>query len=70
MVLVVVQSPSHVQLCDPMGCNTSGPSVPHHLPKFAQVDVCCVTDAIQPSLPLMPSSPSSLNLSQHQGLFQ
>ena len=27
-------------------------------------------DAIQPSHPLMPSSPSALNLSQHQGLFQ
>ena len=27
-------------------------------------------DAIQPSHGLMPSSPSALNLSQHQGLFQ
>ena len=29
-----------------------------------------IGDAIQPSHPVMPSSPSSLNLSQHQGLFQ
>ena len=27
----------------------------------------CIGDAIQPSHPLMPSSPSALNLSQHQG---
>ena len=32
--------------------------------------VHCISDAIQPSHPLMPSSPSALNLSQHQGLFQ
>ena len=29
-----------------------------------------VSDAIQPSHPLLPPSPASLNLSQHQGLFQ
>ena len=40
--------------------------VPHHLPEFAQVHVCCIDDAVQPSHPLMPSSPSSLYLSQHQ----
>ena len=39
------------------------------LPKFAQVHVHCIGDAIQPSHPLTPSSPA-LNLSQHQGLFQ
>ena len=50
-----------------------GLSVPHHLPKFAQVHVHCISDAIQPlmpSHPLRPSSPSALNLFQHQGLFQ
>ena len=30
----------------------------------------CISDGIQPSHPLMPSSPSALNLFQHQGLFQ
>ena len=29
-----------------------------------------ISDAIQPSHPLMPFSPSALNLSQDQGLFQ
>ena len=57
-------------LCDPMNYNKPGLPFPHHLPKFAQVHVHCISDAIQPSHPLMPSSPSSLNLSQLQGLFQ
>ena len=48
----------------------SGLLVPHHLPKFAQVHVHCISDVIQPSHPLMPFSPSAFNLSQHQGLFQ
>ena len=53
-----------------MDSNTSGFSVPHHLPKFAQVHVHCISDAIQPSHPQMAFSPSFLNLSQHQTLFQ
>ena len=57
-VYVVVQSPSRVpSLCDPMDCSTPGLPVPHHLPEFAQVHVHCITDAIQPSHPLMPCSP-------------
>ena len=54
-------------LCDPMDCSTPGLPVLHHLPKFAQVCVHCISDAIQPSHSLS-SSPSTLNLSQHQGL--
>ena len=50
-----------------MDCSTPGLPVPHHLPKLAQVHIHCVGDAIQPSHPLMPSSPSALNLSQNQG---
>ena len=42
-----------------MDCSTPGLPVPHHLPKFAQVHVHCITDGIQPSHPLTPSSPSS-----------
>ena len=57
-------------LCDPMDCSTPDHPVPHHLPTFAQVHVHCISDAIQPSHPLMPSSLSAVNLSQHQGLFQ
>ena len=53
-----------------MDCSTPGLSVPHHLLEFAQVHVHCVGDAIQPSHPLTPSSPSAFSLSQHQGLFQ
>ena len=48
----------------------STPGLPHHLPKFAQVRIHCITNANQPSHPLMPSYPSALNLCQHQGLFQ
>ena len=61
---------SCLTLCNPMDCSTPGLSVPHHLPKFAQVHVHCIADAIQPSPPLTPSSPSALSLSQHQELFQ
>ena len=57
-------------LCDPIDCSTPGLPVPHHLPEFSQVHVHYIGDAIQPSHPLMPSSPSTLNLAQHQGLFQ
>ena len=53
-----------------MDCNTPGLPVPHHLLEFAQVHVHCISDAVQPSYSLTPSSPSALNLSQHQGLFQ
>ena len=56
-------------LCDPMDCKMPGLSVPHHLLKFAQVHVHCLSDAIQPSYPPLPSSPPAFNLSQHQHLF-
>ena len=57
-------------LCNPKDCSTPGLPVPHHLLKFAQVHIHCISNGIQPSHPLMPSSLSTLNLSQHQGLFQ
>ena len=41
-LLIVVQSPSHVQLCDPMDCSTPGLPVPHHLlefPKFISIEL-------------------------------
>ena len=60
---------SCLTLSDPMDCSTPGLPVPHHLPKFAQVHIHCIIDAIQPSHPLTPSS-SALSLSQHQGLFK
>ena len=69
---VVVQSLSQkikICLCDPKDCNTPGFPVLHYLPEFAQTHVHWVDDAIQPSHPLLPTSPA-LNLSQNQGLFQ
>ena len=66
----VVQSPSHVDSLWPHGLQHTRPSIPHHLLKFAQVHVHWIGDAIQLSHPLLPSSPSAFNLSQHRGLFQ
>ena len=37
-------------LCDTMDCSTPGLSILHHLPKFAQVHVHCISDAIQPAI--------------------
>ena len=54
----------------PTLCTMPGLPVPHCLLKLAQVHAHCISYAIQPSHPLLPSSPSALNLSQHQGLFQ
>ena len=57
-------------LCDPMNHSMPGLPVHHQLPKSNQTHVHWVDDAIQPSHPLLSPSPSALNLSQHQGLFQ
>ena len=46
------KSPSCVQLFKPIDCSMPGLPVPHHLPKFAQVNVHCISDAIHPSHPL------------------
>ena len=56
-------------LCDPMDCSTLGFPVHRQLPELAQTHVHRVSDAIQPSHPLL-SPPVALSLSQHQGLFQ
>ena len=56
-------------LCDPMDCSTPGLPVHHQLPEFTQTHVHWVSDAIQPSHPLLAPSPA-FTLSQHQGLFQ
>ena len=57
-------------LCDPMNRSTPGLPVHKQLPESTQTYVHWVGDAIQPSHPLSSPSPSALNLSQHQGLFQ
>ena len=46
-------------LCDPVDCSTPGLPVLHHLPEFAQVCVHWISDAMQTSHPLSPSSPSA-----------
>ena len=61
---------SCLTLCNPMDCSTPGLPVHHQLPDTTQTHLHQVGDAIQPSHPLSPPSPPSLNLSQHQGLFQ
>ena len=60
---------SHVWLCDPMDCSTTGFPVHLQLPEFTQTHVHQVSDAIQPSYPLSSPSLPALNLSQHQGLY-
>ena len=57
-------------LCDPMNCSTPGSSVLCYFLVFAQIHVHWVSDAIQPSHPLLSASPAALSLSQHQGLSQ
>ena len=64
-----VVAKSYPTLCSPMDCSTPGSSLFHCLLEFVQTHVYWVSDAIQPSHPLLPTS-FSLNLSQHQGLFQ
>ena len=53
-----------------MDSNTSGFPVHHQLPEHTQTHVHWVSNAIQPSHPLSSPSPPTLNLPQHQGLFQ
>ena len=47
-----------------------GFTVLHRLLEFAQIHAHCISDAIQPSHPLLPPSLPALNLSQYQGLFR
>ena len=61
---------SCLTLCDSMDCSTPGFPVHHQLPELTKTHVHWVGDAIQPSHPLLSPSPTTFNLSQHQGLFQ
>ena len=72
-ILLLLSCCSVTQSCltlQPIDCSMPGLPVPHHLPKFTQVHVHCISDAVQPSHSLMPSSPPTLNLLQLQGFFQ
>ena len=65
-----VQSQLCPTLCDPMNRSTPGLPVHHQLPEFTQTNAHQVSDAIQPSHPLLSLCPPALSPSQHQGLFQ
>ena len=54
----------------PHGLQHAGFPVLHHLLELAQTHVQWVSDAIQPSHPLLSPSPPALNLSLHEGLFK
>ena len=56
-------------LWDPMNHSTPGLPVHHQLPEFTQAHVHWVSNAIQPSHPLLSPSPPAANPSQHQSLF-
>ena len=49
-------------LCDPMNSSTPGLPVHHHFPEFTQTHVHRVSDAIQPSHPLLSPSPPAFNV--------
>ena len=69
-ITVVIQSLSHVWLCDPLDDSMPGFPVLHHFLELAQRQVHWISDAIQSPYPLSPPSPPAFNLCQHQGLFQ
>ena len=57
-------------LCYTMDCGRPGFPVLHCLLRLAQIHLHWVSDSIQPTYPLLPTSPPVLNLSQHESLFQ
>ena len=71
---IKIQFSSVAQSCptlsNPMDCSTPGFPVLHQLLEFTQTHVHQVSDAIQPSHPLLSPSLPAFNFSQHQGLFK
>ena len=57
-------------LCNPMNRSMPGLPVHHQLLEFTQTHIHRVSDAIQPSHPLLSPSPLAPNPSQHHSLFQ
>ena len=68
-ILISSVAQSCLTPCDPLDCTTQGLPVYHQLPELAQTHVHQISDAIQPSHPLLCPSPPAFNLSQYQGLF-
>ena len=60
---------SQPTLCDPMDCSTPDFPILPYFPKFAQIHVHWLSDALYPSI-LLPFSLFAFSLSQHQALFQ
>ena len=69
-IVDVVQSLSHVQVFATPWTAACLASLSFFFSEFTQTHVYRVSDAIQPSHPLSPSSSLALTLSHHQGLFQ
>ena len=70
LTLLLLTSGSVVSdFCDPMDCSTPGFPILHKLLKLAQTHIRRVSEAIQPSHPLLSPSPPAFNLFQHQSLF-
>ena len=61
---------SYPTLWDPMNHSMPGLPVHHQLPESTQTHVHWISDAIQPSRPLLSPSPPAPNPSLHQALFQ
>ena len=61
---------SCLALCSPIDCSTPGLPVHHQHPEFTQTRVHSISDAIQPSHPLLSSSPPAFNLLPASGSFQ
>ena len=57
-------------LCNPVDCGMPVIHVYHQHMEFTQTHVYQLSDAIQPSHPLLTPSHSAFNLSQHQDLFK
>ena len=60
---------SCLTLCDPMDCGTPGLPVHHQLLQLTKTHVHWVSDAIQPSHPLLSPSPPAFNLAPSLGSF-
>ena len=69
-LIVVAQSLSRIWLFATPWTAVHQASCPSPSLEFAQTHVHWVTDAIQPSHPLLSPSPPAFYLSQHRGIFQ
>ena len=74
LIFHLVQFSSVAQSCltlwDSMDCSMPGFPVHNQLPELAQTHVYWVSDAIQPSHPLLSPSSPAFNFAKHQGLYQ